>query len=194
MGGKLLTNYLKELVSYRQWNMMEDTAVVNQVRTRPSTHTCLPSPRRHHRCCWAPALPWLCPGALPYPLIAHNTAVSVAQVKEALCFVAQHYDEELAACDPRSSRRRGLKLSKKPSDAGDATGAGGGAAAGSGAGSGSGSGSGEGEGEAKSGSDAAGPDATKGSIRAEFVLPDFKLILKGFVRVRTGVVWCRECW
>lgn len=24
MGGKLLTNYLKEVVSYRQWNMMDE--------------------------------------------------------------------------------------------------------------------------------------------------------------------------
>ena len=27
IGGKALTNHLKELVSYRQWNMMEETMV-----------------------------------------------------------------------------------------------------------------------------------------------------------------------
>ena len=31
IGGKLLTNYLKELVSYRQWNMMDDTMIVSKV-------------------------------------------------------------------------------------------------------------------------------------------------------------------
>jgi hypothetical protein len=34
VGGKLLTNYMKELISYRQWNMMEDTAVVNTIKER----------------------------------------------------------------------------------------------------------------------------------------------------------------
>ncbi len=32
VGGKLLTNYLKELVSYRQWNMMEEFPLVDQVK------------------------------------------------------------------------------------------------------------------------------------------------------------------
>jgi actin-related protein 6 len=32
IGGKLLTNYLKELVSYRQWNMMDEYLLMNQVR------------------------------------------------------------------------------------------------------------------------------------------------------------------
>lgn len=32
VGGKLLTNYLKELVSYRQWNMMDEFILMNQVR------------------------------------------------------------------------------------------------------------------------------------------------------------------
>lgn len=32
MGGKLLTNQLKELVSFRQWNMMEETHVMNEVK------------------------------------------------------------------------------------------------------------------------------------------------------------------
>jgi hypothetical protein len=31
IGGKLLTNYLKELVSYRQWNMMDEYILMNQV-------------------------------------------------------------------------------------------------------------------------------------------------------------------
>lgn len=31
IGGKLLTNYLKELVSYRQWNMMDEFLLMNQV-------------------------------------------------------------------------------------------------------------------------------------------------------------------
>ncbi|KAI0029849.1 actin-related protein Arp6 [Vararia minispora EC-137] len=32
VGGKLLTNHLKELVSYRQWNMMDETHVMNDVK------------------------------------------------------------------------------------------------------------------------------------------------------------------
>lgn len=32
VGGKLLTNHLKELVSFRQWNMMDQTYVMNQVK------------------------------------------------------------------------------------------------------------------------------------------------------------------
>ena len=32
IGGKLLTNYLKELVSYRQWNMMDEFVLMNQVK------------------------------------------------------------------------------------------------------------------------------------------------------------------
>ena len=35
VGGKLLTNYLKELISYRQWNMMEEYFLINEVY---STH------------------------------------------------------------------------------------------------------------------------------------------------------------
>lgn len=34
LGGKALTNYLKELVSYRQWNMMDETWLVNRVKER----------------------------------------------------------------------------------------------------------------------------------------------------------------
>uniref|UniRef100_D8PXN0 Actin-like protein ARP6 n=1 Tax=Schizophyllum commune (strain H4-8 / FGSC 9210) TaxID=578458 RepID=D8PXN0_SCHCM len=32
VGGKLLTNHLKELVSFRQWNMMDQTVVMNHVK------------------------------------------------------------------------------------------------------------------------------------------------------------------
>ncbi|VDC01837.1 unnamed protein product [Peniophora sp. CBMAI 1063] len=32
VGGKLLTNHLKELVSYRQWNMMDETYIMNEVK------------------------------------------------------------------------------------------------------------------------------------------------------------------
>ncbi|EGN93982.1 hypothetical protein SERLA73DRAFT_189133 [Serpula lacrymans var. lacrymans S7.3] len=32
VGGKLLTNQLKELVSYRQWNMMDETYIMNHVK------------------------------------------------------------------------------------------------------------------------------------------------------------------
>ena len=32
VGGKLLTNYLKELVSYRQWNMMDEFKLMDQVK------------------------------------------------------------------------------------------------------------------------------------------------------------------
>ncbi|XP_006462962.1 hypothetical protein AGABI2DRAFT_72217 [Agaricus bisporus var. bisporus H97] len=34
VGGKLLTNHLKELVSYRQWNMMDETFIVNDVKEK----------------------------------------------------------------------------------------------------------------------------------------------------------------
>ena len=34
MGGKALTNYLKEIVSYRQWNMMDETYLINHVKER----------------------------------------------------------------------------------------------------------------------------------------------------------------
>lgn len=33
-GGKLLTNHLKELVSFRQWNMMEETHIMNDVKEK----------------------------------------------------------------------------------------------------------------------------------------------------------------
>lgn len=39
VGGKLLTNHLKELISYRQWNMMDDTYVVNKVRNDSERHS-----------------------------------------------------------------------------------------------------------------------------------------------------------
>ncbi|KAI0040286.1 Actin/actin-like protein [Auriscalpium vulgare] len=32
VGGKLLTNHLKELVSFRQWNMMDETYIMNSVK------------------------------------------------------------------------------------------------------------------------------------------------------------------
>jgi len=32
IGGKALTNYLKEVISYRQWNMMDETHLVNDVK------------------------------------------------------------------------------------------------------------------------------------------------------------------
>ena len=32
VGGKLLTNQLKELISYRQWNMMDETYIMNDVK------------------------------------------------------------------------------------------------------------------------------------------------------------------
>eukprot|EP00002_Diphylleia_rotans_P022263 TRINITY_DN4360_c0_g1_i3.p1 TRINITY_DN4360_c0_g1~~TRINITY_DN4360_c0_g1_i3.p1 ORF type:complete len:329 (+),score=58.83 TRINITY_DN4360_c0_g1_i3:62-1048(+) len=34
VGGKLLTNYLKEIVSYRHWNMMEETLLVNRIKEK----------------------------------------------------------------------------------------------------------------------------------------------------------------
>jgi actin-related protein 6 len=34
VGGKLLTNYLKEVVSYRQYNMMDETAIVNDAKEK----------------------------------------------------------------------------------------------------------------------------------------------------------------
>ncbi|KJA23273.1 hypothetical protein HYPSUDRAFT_138004 [Hypholoma sublateritium FD-334 SS-4] len=34
VGGKLLTNQLKELVSFRQWNMMDETHIMNDVKER----------------------------------------------------------------------------------------------------------------------------------------------------------------
>ncbi|KAI0754785.1 actin-like protein Arp6 [Daedaleopsis nitida] len=32
VGGKLLTNHLKETVSYRQWNMMDETHIMNEIK------------------------------------------------------------------------------------------------------------------------------------------------------------------
>ncbi|KAH3760812.1 hypothetical protein Pelo_7377D [Pelomyxa schiedti] len=32
VGGKVLTNYLKETISFRQWNMMEETTLINTVK------------------------------------------------------------------------------------------------------------------------------------------------------------------
>lgn len=32
VGGKLLTNQLKEVVSYRQWNMMDETYIMNHAK------------------------------------------------------------------------------------------------------------------------------------------------------------------
>lgn len=32
VGGKLLTNQLKEIVSYRQWNMMDETYIMNHAK------------------------------------------------------------------------------------------------------------------------------------------------------------------
>jgi actin-related protein 6 len=32
VGGKLLTNYLKEVVSFRQWNMMDEFKLIDQVK------------------------------------------------------------------------------------------------------------------------------------------------------------------
>ena len=32
IGGKLLTNHLKHLISFRQWNMIDQTYIVNAVR------------------------------------------------------------------------------------------------------------------------------------------------------------------
>jgi len=32
VGGKLLTNHLKQLVSFRQWNMMDETYLMEKVR------------------------------------------------------------------------------------------------------------------------------------------------------------------
>lgn len=32
VGGKLLTNYLKEIVSFRQWNVMDDTRIINELK------------------------------------------------------------------------------------------------------------------------------------------------------------------
>ncbi|KAI0657259.1 actin-like protein Arp6 [Cubamyces menziesii] len=32
VGGKLMTNHLKEIISFRQWNLMEETHIVNEVK------------------------------------------------------------------------------------------------------------------------------------------------------------------
>jgi len=34
LGGKALTNYLKELVSYRAWNVMDETYIMEDVKER----------------------------------------------------------------------------------------------------------------------------------------------------------------
>ncbi|KAF9527514.1 actin-domain-containing protein [Crepidotus variabilis] len=56
VGGKLLTNHLKELVSFRQWNMMDETFIMNQVKEtccfvstnfQQDTETCRIDPKRN---------------------------------------------------------------------------------------------------------------------------------------------------
>lgn len=34
VGGKLITNHLKELISYRQWNMMDQTYIMDDVKEK----------------------------------------------------------------------------------------------------------------------------------------------------------------
>lgn len=34
VGGKLLTNHLKEMISYRQWNMMDQTYIMDDVKEK----------------------------------------------------------------------------------------------------------------------------------------------------------------
>jgi actin-related protein 6 len=34
VGGKLLTNHLKEITSYRQWNMMDQTYIMDDVKEK----------------------------------------------------------------------------------------------------------------------------------------------------------------
>lgn len=56
VGGKLLTNHLKELVSFRQWNMMDETYIMNQVKEaccfvtsdyNADTETCRVDPKQN---------------------------------------------------------------------------------------------------------------------------------------------------
>jgi hypothetical protein len=72
IGGKLLTNYLKELVSYRQWNMMDEYILMNQVGT------------------------WLAMSLVLAANIILTTRVSL-QVKESLCYVSADFMGELQA-------------------------------------------------------------------------------------------------
>ena len=61
VGGKLLTNQLKELVSFRQWNMMDETYIMNHVKES----CCLVSSNFKHDlevCRWV-----LSPALLVYP-------------------------------------------------------------------------------------------------------------------------------
>jgi actin-related protein 6 len=32
VGGKVMTNYLKEIISYRQWNMMDESYLINLIK------------------------------------------------------------------------------------------------------------------------------------------------------------------
>jgi hypothetical protein len=65
VGGKALTNALKDSISYRQIDVSGETFVVNQMKedvsfvsdTRPHTRTCVHTLARlltHLRCCWRP--------------------------------------------------------------------------------------------------------------------------------------------
>ncbi|KLO06271.1 actin-like protein ARP6 [Schizopora paradoxa] len=56
VGGKLMTNHLKELVSFRQWNMMDETHIVNDVKEKccyvtahfgADLETCRKDPKRN---------------------------------------------------------------------------------------------------------------------------------------------------
>lgn len=44
VGGKLLTNQLKTIVSYRSFNVMQETHVINDVKERLCYVRCLPHP------------------------------------------------------------------------------------------------------------------------------------------------------
>ena len=64
VGGKLLTNHLKETVSYRQWNMMEETHIMNEIKEA----CCFVSEDFAHdlettRCVHSNAPPRMCPYA-----------------------------------------------------------------------------------------------------------------------------------
>ena len=56
IGAKLLTNYLKELVSFRQWYMMEDTYVINAAK-ESCCYVTMDLDRDQDTCKYAPSSP-----------------------------------------------------------------------------------------------------------------------------------------
>jgi Actin len=94
VGGKLLTNYLKEVVSYRQWNMMDEFKIIDQVSADGERHLFV---------------------VIQIEVVHYITAANASlprclflcKVKEDLCYVSKDFNGELL----KSKRKAGSDLS-----------------------------------------------------------------------------------